>query len=1650
MKSKLLLVIIAVTLLSIPKVNFAQAPTLGTTADFVLFSTSGAVLNSGLQLTTHLTGNVGTNIGASTGFGNVNGDMDDQNPASAQAATDLASLYIDLNTAIPTGVLGLTIGNGVTLDSGVYSIPAAATLNLDLILDGQGSSTAVFIFQIAGAFSTNANSKVKLINGALACNVFWKVEGLVDMATGTSMKGTVVANNAAIQMATLDTLEGRALSIAGAVTVNGVLAYTPIGCGSPSLTGPAAPTLSSAACYAIFSSNGPVANAGVTHVTGDVGTNAAGTTTGFNPLFVNGMIHPIPDGSTAAAAADLLNAYNNFVALPADIELLYPAQFGNNLVLTPHTYIMNSAVTFTDTLYLDAQNDPSAVFVIQTFGAFATSTFSRVILINGAKSKNVYWTIDGAVDINDNSIFRGTIICNNGAINLKTGVTLDGRALTTNGAIGTTAITAVMPPGCAANLPPVAVNDTVTMCSNGGTITVDVQNNDSDFNGDSLTTTIVSAVIFGSIALNGNSIDFTSGGPFVGNQITYSICDNGTPSMCDTAIVFIIVVGAPVANAGPDKTICVGNSTTIGTAPVIGITYSWGPPAGLSSTTVPQPIANPGSTTIYTLTTTDTASGCMNTDNVTVFVDVPIADAGPDQTICFGIGTPIGAPPIIGHTYSWTPALGLSSSTSSQPTANPAITTTYFLTVTTTLTGCTSKDTVVITVNPPPVPNAGADVAICKGDSTIIGTPAVVGQTYSWSPALGLSSTTIAQPTAFPASTTTYVLTVTIVATGCPSSDAVTVTVNQPIANAGPDQSICPGDSVLIGVPPVVGTTYSWSPSLGLSSTTISQPSASPNSTTTYTLSVTTILTGCQNVDSVTITVNAVPVADAGPDQFYCNGDSAVIGTPAVVGNTYSWSPAGGLSSTTIAQPTAFPSTNTIYVLTVTLSATSCQSKDTVTVAVNPFPSANTGPNKLICEGDSTTIGAPPVLGNSYSWLPVAGLSSPSVSQPNAFPIVTTTYTLTETVGSCVNSNMVTVTVNPAPATDAGPDQSICFGDSTTIGTPAILGNTYSWSPALGLSSTNVAQPTAFPTSTTTYVLTVTTTVTTCQNTDTVIITIMQPAANAGADQTICFGDSAIIGQPPVAGETYSWLPVAGLSSATSSQPSASPGSTTTYYLTVTTTATGCKNNDSVIVNVNPLPIAIAGPDVTICIGDSTTTIGAPPVVGDTYSWSPIIGLDTATLSQPIASPVITTTYYLTVTITATGCQNIDSVIVNVNPLPIANAGPDQAICIGDSTIIGTPGIPGDTYSWSPTLGLTTPTSPQTFASPTTTTTYVVTVTITATGCQNSDAVVVNLPIADAGPDQSICIGSSTTIGAAPIPGNSYSWSPALGLSSTTIAQPVASPSVTTTYYLTITTLAGCQNTDSVTITVNPLPVADAGPDQTICSGDSITIGTPAIPGDTYNWSPSSELSSATAAQPFASPLNTAIYIVTVTITATGCQNTDAMSVTVNPLPAADAGPDQTVPFGTTVTIGAPAVSGSTYTWSPSTGLSSSTDPQPTVTLYATTTFTLTETNSTTGCFNSDSVKITVLASEFFTGFSPNGDGVNDVWSIPILTLYPDNSMLIINRWGDEVWTAAGYDNKNVVFKGQNMKGANLPDGVYWYILKYNNLEQEGWVFIKR
>jgi hypothetical protein len=221
----ILIILTVVSLLSFPAKNFAQAPNLRSTVNFVLFTITGAVDNTGYS---PITGNIGTNDGDITGFNNVNGQIHNANAVTSQCSTDLLLAYADLNNTTATMTTHTpAYGDGETLFAGVYSIAAAGSVAGALTLDGQGNSNAVFIFKFGGAFTTAASSTIYMTNGTSACNVFWVAEGAISMAASTVMKGTLISHNGAISMGTTGSLEGRMFSTTGAVSVYNLMAPSP-------------------------------------------------------------------------------------------------------------------------------------------------------------------------------------------------------------------------------------------------------------------------------------------------------------------------------------------------------------------------------------------------------------------------------------------------------------------------------------------------------------------------------------------------------------------------------------------------------------------------------------------------------------------------------------------------------------------------------------------------------------------------------------------------------------------------------------------------------------------------------------------------------------------------------------------------------------------------------------------------------------------------------------------------------------------------------------------------------------------------------------------------------------------------------------------------------------------------------------------------------------------------------------------------------------------------------------------------------------------------------------------------------------------------------------------------------------------------------
>lgn len=196
------------------------------------------------------------------------------------------------------------------------------------------------------------------------------------------------------------------------------------------LHGQTPPTLGTTATYGAFTGVGGVTNTGLTQIYGDIGTNA-GQFTGFPPGQYTGAKH-VEDPASLVAKSDLTTAWSQMGAIPCDATL--SVTMGNGQILTPKTYCVGKASTITGNLILDAQGNPNAIFIIKVGGALNVAATSNITLINLAQAGNVYWKIDGAVSILDNSIFKGTIVAN-GAIHLYGGTTLDGRALSIVGAI---------------------------------------------------------------------------------------------------------------------------------------------------------------------------------------------------------------------------------------------------------------------------------------------------------------------------------------------------------------------------------------------------------------------------------------------------------------------------------------------------------------------------------------------------------------------------------------------------------------------------------------------------------------------------------------------------------------------------------------------------------------------------------------------------------------------------------------------------------------------------------------------------------------------------------------------------------------------------------------------------------------------------------------------------------------------------------------------------------------------------------------------------------------------------------------------------------------------------------------------------------------
>jgi gliding motility-associated-like protein len=1027
---------------------------------------------------------------------------------------------------------------------------------------------------------------------------------------------------------------------------------------------------------------------------------------------------------------------------------------------------------------------------------------------------------------------------------------------------------------------------------------------------------------------------------------TYTVIGTDTNGCIDSISQNITVNPLPILNINPSSTTaCSGNSVSLTASANMPITnYSWS--TGASSSTIS---INPTSTALYSVSGTNNY-GCIDSTNIsiTVYALPQVQIATSNSAICFGDTTYLSATGA--NTYSWSPNTNLTSSTGSSVGAFPTSSTTITV-IGIDSNNCADTAQAIITVNQLPVLSINSPSAICNGDTAqLIASGAT---TYQWLPS-GFGNTINVSPN----SNSSYTVIGTD-ANGCTDSISKSIIVNPlPVLNITPSaNSICAGNSVnlnasanmplngffwnngmsgnSIWVNPTTTTsysvsgtnsygcidsaivtitayalpqvqitpanspicigdtalltangaaTYSWSPTTNLSANTGSSVNAFPTSSTTITV-IGTDTNNCVDTAQTYITVNSLPILSISAPSAICNGDSAVL--TASGANVYQWLPNGFGNSITVS-----PNTTSSYTVIGT-DSNGCVDSISQSLTVNPLPILNITPSSnATCAGSSVNLLASTNMPiNSFSWNTGASGNSIWVN-----PLASTTYTVSGTNSfGCTDSAQTNILVYALPQVQISTTNSaICIGDTTSLTANGAI--TYTWAPSNSLTATSGNTVGAFPTTSSTITV-IGTDTNNCVDTAVTYITVNPlPTLSINAPNAICIGDSA---QLIASGaNTYQWLP-----SGTGNSIFVSPNSTSTYTL-IGTDVNGCVDSISQNITVNPLPIlSIAASQTTTCAGDTIQLNASANMNITNYAWSN--GLSGNSI---IVNPMATTNYGLVGT-NSFGCSDSVNININVHQYPLISLSlVDTNICFGDSIIINsTTSIGGLTYSW--TNGSSTPFIK---ISPNQTTTYTLSV-VDSIGCADSSSAlvkVVPLPIVNAtASSYHICAHDTINVSVnAQANTSNLNWSN--GLVTSNFSAILTND---TSFVITVSDSLGCQNKDSISIIVNPIPQLTLTPaNPSICIGDTTTlIVSSSVNPVNFLWSNNSTNSSI-----IVHPNATTVYHITAS-DSIGCSATTDDTVVVNNLPLVVVNPPfPSICQGASITLTASTTSnGVTYIW---------------------------------------------------------------------------------------------------------------------------------------
>ncbi|MFH0894103.1 MAG: gliding motility-associated C-terminal domain-containing protein [Bacteroidota bacterium] len=772
-------------------------------------------------------------------------------------------------------------------------------------------------------------------------------------------------------------------------------------------------------------------------------------------------------------------------------------------------------------------------------------------------------------------------------------------------------------------------------------------------------------------------------------------------------------------------------------------------------------------------------------------------------------------------------------------------------------------------------------------------------------------------------------------------------------------------------------------------------------------------LDGCSDTATTTVTVNGPSVV-----TFVSFFDTCVNVLPfALTGGN----PVGGVySGPGVAGGIFDPLVAGVGTHTLTYTYTNpfnCTSSATFDVLVNPLPVVELNTFDDTCSGTEPFVmfGGTP-LGGIYSGTGIYGnVFFPDSAGAGNFLI---TYTYTDADG-CPNSDTMTVTVLATPVVEISAFIDTCINIAPfalTGGTPA--GGTYSGD---GVAAGNFDPIAAGVGSHIIYYEF--TDVNGCDGIDSTVVTVSDtPVVTLSTFIDTCMGITPfqLTGGLPLGG-IYSGTGVYGNFFFPDSSGAGSFVITYTY-----SNGEGCVSIDTQTVVVYPVPVVtlVLFADTCIDIPAFALTGGLP--VGGVYSGTGVAAGNFDPAIAGAGSHIITYTY----TDAINGCTASATDTVVVDPLPVALAGTDTAVCFGNSYQINASG--GATYLWSPVAGLDNPAIANPITTPTATTTYTVTVT-SAQGCSSTDNIVIivhPLPIANAGVDISVCPGIDTVLNGSG--GVNYVWSPGFGLSAINIPNPIAAPTTTTTYVLTVYDVYGCSAQDSMILTVFPQPIANAGLDVTICYGDSTQLT--GSGGLEYLWLPPTGISNDTIANPWASPGFTIIYYLTVT-DANGCLATDNVQVNVNPLPdvyitSSITGTNNVnwtyIYTGTTVTFDAGPPGYATYNFMVDNVSVQNTSSNIYVTNSLQNGQVVSVEVSENGCTNSYAMK-PIVVKPLPNAFTPNGDGKNDLFARGLM-------VRVFNRYGQKLYE--GNEGWDGTFEGRKV----APD-TYYYVVTLFDLD---------